>query len=268
MNKEDLQRIVFRYLKKIRKYIKQIQPDFDEELIHQFRVNYKKLRAFLRILSAANNNRNTGLSRKIKRAYHIAGSIRDLKLQKKRVLNATKGHYRRPLEYTSLIQRKVRNFEKELLPILSKKPLRKSRKKIMTILPRSYHPADYARFSEQKYRAFKTMLLGNISDNQMHSVRKILKDLFFSNRNIGKWTGWRSEPWKIKSDTNLNNLLEELGDFQDRRTAISLLTADWISMLTARERKFMTDLRSEWIQEKLIMKRRLIRKLKADIISE
>ena len=269
MNKEDLQRIVRRYLKKLKNCIKEISPGFDAEILHQFRVEFKKLRSFLRILSAVNNSHKTGLSKKLKQAYHIAGTIRDLKLQKKRVSDAVRPHHKKPVEYLRLLQEKVKNSQRELLPILAKNPVQKTEKKTMTMLPEKYGVEAFRRYSEEKYRALETIVLpGTISDDQMHNIRKILKDLFFSNKNIAKWTNWNPVPgpWKIKDQSYLNNMLEELGNFQDRRTALTFLKPDWLTTLNSENREFLIDLKREWIKDKSILKRGLVRKLTTEFL--
>ena len=46
MNQEQIKHIINNHYRKLKKHIKTVAGDFDVEAIHQFRVAYKKLRAF------------------------------------------------------------------------------------------------------------------------------------------------------------------------------------------------------------------------------
>lgn len=51
MDAEQITKITNAHYRKLNKHLKKITEDFDAEAIHQFRVEYKKLRAFLRMIS-------------------------------------------------------------------------------------------------------------------------------------------------------------------------------------------------------------------------
>ncbi len=51
MNQEQIKHITNNHYRKLKKQIKKVAETFDVEAIHQFRVEYKKLRAFLRMIS-------------------------------------------------------------------------------------------------------------------------------------------------------------------------------------------------------------------------
>ena len=51
MNQEQIKHITNNHYRKLQKYFKHIILEYDTETIHQFRLTYKKLRAFLRMLS-------------------------------------------------------------------------------------------------------------------------------------------------------------------------------------------------------------------------
>src|SRR5665647_1643877 len=100
MNKEEIKHITDTHYKKIKKHIKQVTKDFDVEAIHQFRVEYKKLRAFLRMMSQQKGNAGEiKISKKLKKGYNISGVIRDLQLQQQRILEVTKDELKKPRAY-------------------------------------------------------------------------------------------------------------------------------------------------------------------------
>ena len=86
MNKLSPRHIVKNYYRKLKKELGKVPRSFDTETIHQFRVEYKKLRAFLRMLSVQPvKEKKLKISKKIKTYYRLCGLLRDLQLQQKRI---------------------------------------------------------------------------------------------------------------------------------------------------------------------------------------
>ena len=86
MNQEQIKHIINNHYRKLKKHIKKVSEDFDVEAIHQFRVEYKKLWAFLRMISQQQETAGEiNVSKKLKKGYNISGSIRDLQLQQQRI---------------------------------------------------------------------------------------------------------------------------------------------------------------------------------------
>jgi hypothetical protein len=70
--------------------------------------------------------------------------------------------------------------------------------------------------------------------------------------------------WKVKDEKYFDQLLNELGNFQDKCTAIALLKSYWINSLNTYNRELLASIKKTWIKEKVSMKQSLIKKLKAD----
>ena len=86
MNRRQIKDIINRHYRNLIKYFRKVKKHFDDEAIHQLREEYKKLRAFLRLLSWQREGKETAkISGRLKRCYTIAGSIRDLQLQQQRI---------------------------------------------------------------------------------------------------------------------------------------------------------------------------------------
>ena len=97
MNQEQIKHITNNHYRKLKKHIKKVSEDFNLEAIHQFRVEYKKLRAFLRmILQDHVTAGEIKISKKLKKGYNISGSIRDLQLQQQRILEVIKQELKKP----------------------------------------------------------------------------------------------------------------------------------------------------------------------------
>ena len=98
MNQEQIKHITNNHYRKLKKQTKTVAEEFDMEAIHQFRVEYKKLRAFLRIISLQHETAGEiKFPKKLKRGYNIIGSVRDLQLQQQRI-------YYQAIKYTKASQ--------------------------------------------------------------------------------------------------------------------------------------------------------------------
>ena len=85
MNKQVIQHIIKGHYKKIKKQLNNIPAAFNPKDIHQFRVTYKKLRAFLRMISMQNKTDDKlNISKSIKSCYHLSGLLRDFQIQQKK----------------------------------------------------------------------------------------------------------------------------------------------------------------------------------------
>ncbi|MCW3119404.1 MAG: domain containing protein [Chitinophagaceae bacterium] len=270
MNKEDIQRIVTGYFRKLKKCIQEILPGFEAEQLHQFRVEYKKLRAFLRMLSLRDNDKEKPrLSKNLKKAYHLAGSIRDLQLQKKSIVEAVRPDQKKARKYFNQLQREIKNLEKELSEVLDENPVSESKKKTVTMLPGKFQAVDFRHFMQTKRVTLKNMILaGDFRDDRIHSIRKLLKDIFYSNKQI---TGENDKSipgqWKEKNESYYKVLLEDLGNFQDRCRAILLLKPYWLRQLNTTNQMLLCHVKETWIKDKLAKKRKLVSKLKKDFLS-
>jgi len=130
MNQEQIKHITNNHYRKLRKHSKHIIPGFDVETIHQFRVAYKKLRAFLRMISQEHDTAGKiKISKKLKKDYNISGSIRDLQLQQQQILEATKQELKKPQAYLTLLQKEIDNLKPELSEIFFENPVTESKKK-------------------------------------------------------------------------------------------------------------------------------------------
>ena len=269
MNGEQIKHIANNQYRKIKKHIKKIADDFDMETIHQFRVEYKKLRAFLRMLTA---QEETGgeitVSKKLKKVYTISGSIRDLQLQQLRITDATKGEQKKPTSYLTILQKEMDSLKPELCEILLENPVNDSKKKTDAALPDEFPLSGFRNFVQQKWAAVHAIIAsGHFSDDNVHLIRKDLKDLFY---NLKLYQGVEHEILSItimkgKDEKYFDQLLEELGSFQDKCTAIALMRSYWLTSLTTYNRELLERVKKNWIKDKLRMKQLLVKKLKMDI---
>ena len=107
MNKKQLYLINSKLHNKLKKQIKAIFIDFDVEGLHKLRVAYKKLGAFLRMLSLQKKETvSIKISNNLKACFKKAGSIRDILLQQQHLLKVVKDkEIKKPASYLTLLQK-------------------------------------------------------------------------------------------------------------------------------------------------------------------
>ena len=272
MNQEQTKHVTNNHYRKLKKHIKTITDDFDVEAIHQFRVAYKKLWAFLRMISL--DHKTAGeikIYKKLKKGYSIPGFIRDLQLQQQRILEATKRELKKPEAYISLLQKENKKLQPELSEIFLEKPFTESKKKADASIPDEFPLNSFRNFVQKKWATIYAIIASrHFSDDNIHAIRKSLKDLFY---NLKIYEGVEHELlslsiWKGKDEQYFNKLLDELGSFQDKCTAIALLKSYWLNSLNTYNRELLERIKKGWVKDKVRRKQLLVKKLKADVVSQ
>lgn len=268
MNKKQVEYITTRHYRQLKKHLKKVAGDFEAEAIHQFRVSYKKLRAFLRLIS---HEHKTGepikISKKLKRAYNISGVIRNLQLQQQRILEATKRQLKKPTAYIHLLQKEIDKLKPVLLDIIAADPVDKSKKKTIAAVPDKFQ-LSWNEFIREKWAAINTIITSRyIRDDNLHTVRKSLKDLYYNLKNVEGVNQYKLSQriWKGKDELYFDQLLDELGNYQDKCTAISLIKPYWLNNLKIYNRNLLQRLKKLWIKDKRIQKKLLVKQLKHDL---
>jgi len=272
MNQEQIKHIINNHYRKLKKHIKKVSEDFDVEAIHQFRVEYKKLRAFLRMISQQHETAGEiKISKKLKKGYNISGSIRDLQLQQQRIMAATKQEFKKPQAYLTLLQKEIDKLKPELSEIFLEKPAAESKKKTDALIPDEFPLNSFRNFVQKKWATIYAIIASrHFSDDNIHAIRKSLKDLFYNLKIYGGVEHellWLSI-WKGKDEQYFNKLLDELGIFQDNCTAIALLKPYWLNSLNKYNRELLERIKKGLIKDKVSMKQLLVLQLKTDIVPQ
>ena len=268
MVKNQIKRTANKYFQQLNKSFKKLEKHFDADTIHGFRVAYKKLRAFLRMLAKQQGKSGElKISKELKKVYQLSGAIRDLQLQQQRIIAATKYRIKKPDKYLVLLDRQIDNLKPALKKMLVKNFVLSCKRKAMIALPDEFPLNRFREFINQKWEAINTILVtGLFSDDNIHSVRKALKDFFY---NLQIYEGPVHEVlaisvWKGMDAKYIDELLNELGDFQDKCTAIALLKTDWLVQLKTDNRTLLKQVKKRWIQDKRVVKHSLVSKLTID----
>lgn len=269
MTHTQIKHIATGHYSKLRKHLKKIIEYFDTETIHEFRVEYKKLRAFLRLLSFDKRKKEKiKISPELKSTYQCLGHIRDLQLQRQRVLETTINEHEKPRAHRIILQKEINRLKPGLIYLASKEPVEESKKETLPFLPHQFKVNIFKNFILEKWEEIYAIILSeNFSDENLHSIRKNLKDLFY-NMKIYKGKNYKTVSAMILNGWNeqdLNQLLEELGNYHDMCTAIALAQPGLTETLDERNKKALENVKNNWIKNKETLKNVLIKKIKNTI---
>ena len=97
-------------LKKISKHYNNLLEDFELKVIHDFRLEIKKLRAFIRLVNTeVTKKKSIKIKQKIKTFYNTTGKIRNVQLHKQRIIQmCTSLSLVTPETYLELLNEKKR----------------------------------------------------------------------------------------------------------------------------------------------------------------
>jgi CHAD domain-containing protein len=261
MKRKALSAVIIRHISSMEKHCHRLPGSFDPEDMHDLRVNYKKTRAFLRLLQVDKESGDLQVPDKLKAVYQNGGKVRDLQLflaqlQAMEVAPALPvciAHWNRQL--FAYKEQTVRSIEavhfKKLLGDITKE------------LPTHLHNDTLNKFIQRKVAAIHLVLLAADNEKDLHTIRKQLKDLIYVSRI------YESE-WEIpfpvnnwKSEKELSDLADTLGDFNDRCLEVSLLQSGCSNDCGDEEKYKLQQLQKNCLQQKEIQQQQLLQQVQA-----
>lgn len=262
MTKRKAAHIIRHCYARLYKHSVKMKKDFAEDAIHDFRVDYKKLRSFLRMLQLkAKNPRDLKFPHSIKRTYTTAGQVRDRQLCIKRIKAD------RQAGGTAL--KKTRQLKKEINDIsanatfVSKRELENTGTAMIKSLPAVLALTAGQDFVKQKLSGINDIIaIKEFGDKDLHDIRKGLKDIIFiaaiyENFNEeSPAVGWMKEDVK-KAEA----MAHELGSFNDAGIALSFLSPNEIRKAETDEGKHLWAIRRRWLSQKRKLKREIMPQL-------
>jgi CHAD domain-containing protein len=271
MDKSDPKNIIKKHYRKLNKIIKIVNEHFETESIHQLRVEYKKLRAFLRMISEEKDSgQKIKIPGKLKKAYHIAGSIRDLQLQCENIFAITKEETKKPESYLNLLQKEIKKLQPRFSNIPLEKAITESVKKADELLSEEMSTIHPGKFINNNCTAIIAIIISrNFTDVNMHAIRKHLKDIFYTiqkpkdvNQEIKLYT-----PGILNTEKKyFDELLEEFGNLQDKVTSLILLQEQWLHSLNTSDRQILFRIKRNIAIDKKKIRSSIINKLLNEII--
>jgi len=256
MKREALEEAVERHIGKIEKCCKQLPGSFDPTAIHDLRVNYKKVRAFLRLLQLEKSAGDLHIPAKLRSLYHHCGHVRDWQLFLDE-LNRVEVAAKIPACMRRLNQQ-LFTYKEQAVHAIEIMHFKKLLHGIIKELPRQLHDSTVNKFMQQKIAAIHILLLAADNEKDLHSIRKQIKDIGYIMRIYESDWGIPFPVAEWKSEKELSDMASDLGDFNDRCLAISLLQSGYSEDCGNEEKEQLQKLQSVWVQQKEKQQRQLL----------
>jgi CHAD domain-containing protein len=268
MNQNEICHIKKRHFKKLELYASMVSLNLQEDAIHQFRVEYKKIRTLLRLGSInLSIDKVLKMSKILKNWYNVLGHLRDLQLLHHRVIDAFELQQVKPQGYIHLIENDFFKFKYGLSIKSLHAAIKVNQKKINKGFPKKISKSNCLKFvTRNLLMVYQILLKVDLDDYDFHSVRKYLKDIFYylaiEKRSLSDIVP--STIFNSTGDSFLKYLLEELGKFQDLCTAIVLLQSGSLDSFNLEEQNILVRVNQQWVQEKEQLSKNLNRILKGE----
>jgi CHAD domain-containing protein len=206
MTKSQLSHIITTHRRKLKKLLSHIATAYDPEQLHDFRVSFKKTRAFIRMISADNDGRKKiKILKKIKPCYSLAGTLRDLQLLQQHITEIA-GKDQSLLKYFELLKKEITHTKHALQKQVAVNFFTNAEKTIKHV-PEKFSTKDFASYAKLKWEdAYRILIIGNYTDQHLHAVRKNLKDLFYNMKTMEDATEKKYQNTCLKGPVKINSI--------------------------------------------------------------
>jgi len=259
MTKSKAAHIIRHSFKQLYKHAAKTKKGYDEDANHDFRVEYKRLRAFLRMLMLkAADPRHLKVPASFKEMYHTAGLIRDRQLCIKRI-KADRLAGGGDLHKIHQLRKEIKDLSAKGV-FLAKKDFDDMEAGMIKHLPAVLPGTSGEDFVGQKLIFINGMIdKKEYADKDLHDIRKGLKDIIYI---TAVYKAFKEEtPAASLTEEDLKNagtLAHELGLFNDAGIALSFLQPPEIRKAGAEEAKHLWAIRRRWLAEKRKLKKEVV----------
>ena len=217
----------------IDKLAKKSIPKFDEDVVHDFRVEVKKLRAFLRLINTELAKEiSFKIPKKLKVFYRHLGAIRSIQLHLQYIADTVpRGkHVIKP--YLQLLRNEMNEWKKEAKEVIpGHAEIGKEKSDILDSLPDKLSEDGIKKFVIQKATSINAILvLDNPAEEDMHNLRKELKDIQYTWPYIKEYTDLL--PTGLNTHEQVHLLTELLGSYHDKCSSLDFFQPVYINSVT------------------------------------
>lgn len=262
MDRASQEKVIEQFSKRLVKLTESIPGYFIEKDVHDWRVEYKKLRAFLRMITAPVNGHVPIITTELKKIYRVTGTIRELSLFIAQ-LNTLPGIEREALSaYYSILEKKLFTAKEEFIRRTDIFSFEKELDRWKVMPPEYLETEQVKYFVQRNVTAMRLIRLVPAADENLHSLRKHLKDI---NYNIKTFTSIWGIPFPVtawKNEKLLIEIAEELGEFNDRCSSLSFFEDLYNDQLPTDEKKILKELQFNLLSSKSIHQKSIIESLK------
>lgn len=212
MKAKKMQRLVGGYLESITRAAASVDDGFDEGIIHDLRVNVKRLRALLRMYWLFAGEARPDIPKSLKKAYKTAGEIRDLQLLLKNVAGGGK----LPEVYRREIEVQLETAKGAWKEVYDARKLKRARKKLEAFAYRPIPSFIPAEFVKDRLALIDELRAADKEDDEdLHTVRKRVKDIVYLLRLVHDSWGKARTAMQHMPFAKFEELADVIGAFND-----------------------------------------------------
>jgi len=260
------------YYSKLAEAAGRLKDRYKKRLIHDFRVDIKKLRAFYLLLSL--ENENTGgkpftLPRKLKKMYDGLGRLRDLQQQKASVESFAQKKGSEPTWLLHQLKHQLKKQSSRTSFLLPQKYFPAHAQKTNDRLPYHLSAETLHRFLVQKMDGIRAIVgKGIFDDDELHAIRKNIKDMLYVS-DIYTEHIKSALPllfWQAGEQKKMEALAKDLGEHNDRRNSLAWLQRTTAGYQGGDKKKVLAYYQSE-MREKKALRDKIVPELKSMALS-
>jgi CHAD domain-containing protein len=252
MKKSERIGILDKRCHRLQKHKEQLLAGFAAEANHDFRVEVKKLRAFLRLLRFSQPQaEGLHLPRSFHQFYQAVGEVRSMQIQKKWVEEICKElACSVPAGYMEVLARKEKEAIRSVKDKAKEISLPAIHDHLVKAVHGSWHKKDAEAFVRKKREKLVTYLASvTLTDEVLHNVRKLLKNLLY----VWPWIEVemvQAFPSRYFTKEACLSLAGKLGNFQDSCTVIALFSPPFLAGLSPGELHRLAVIKERCVQKK------------------
>jgi len=241
MKAEKIIELLINNLKKTRRHYKKLLKNFELEEIHDFRLQIKKLRAFIRLLNMESRKEKCiKINKEIRKFYRTTGKIRNVQLHKQKIIQLSRSlSFSDPINYIELINEEEDRDKKKGRRESEKISITRFKKALVKSVPEEVAIEAIQYFTiEERNKLLAILSFSVYDDETLHDVRKILKDILYDWDYLTPYLASVLPAYFVYKE-NIESLATKLGDFHDLYVALSFLSPVYIDQVINESEKDM-----------------------------
>lgn len=264
MKHNEIKHVLASRFKKINDCLNKIIKHFNSEEIHDFRVELKKVRAFMRLAATRlPGPEELKIPYHLKSMYRYAGIIRNLQLQEQRIFEFIREkEVNQPDRYLRILSDQKDESKQKILDIYNHMALKTEEEMIIRTLRIRLENTTIENYTWNRTEELKNLIpFHEYADEELHQARKILKDLLYTLPYTGDYF-FSFFNGGLQTKEEIESLTDLLGEFQDACTSLQLLQPDYTKDLNdPAEIGLLQTIREEWERKKSEQKAAVCEKL-------
>lgn len=261
MKQQHIRHIIRLLFKRLSRYAGQIKKAGGRQAVHLFRVETKKLRAFLRLLSLELKKEDElNIPGSLKKMYRALGKMRDRQLHQRRMKAAIKSNKHIHPAIKLIWKEEVKKICGKEMKLLSVSDMVAAGKKLEGKLPGMLEADTVKKFFRLKMNGILHIVnKGSYTDEELHSIRKHLKDIIYI-RKLYDSEKKIQQPftlWKMFELKTFEQTAQQLGTFNDLCNDLHFLKSV-MKKRNSKEKGEMQHVQKIWLAEKRELKRTIV----------